>query len=449
LKYFCGAYANKSASELNNKSAIKAGIIPNKFISERGDIIPAIGTKITFKGMPEGGVSISYEGLKRGQECEGMTKFLNMDETIFFQKKSYRGLDYIMINDTKIMIDNFSAKYAEKLCSKNESNTISFVIENMVQESKYNDTKELNSLYNHTSRESERKGIARPYSISVKQGSKHYLIIHEKAKIASVEKERHEDILPSEYDNKFNAIISKDGSMVASNNFKGMSVYDIENRKNHLLPGIKGTPKSFCMDNTVLVFQAKREIQFVDIETGIVLGSVQPKFIEPEKKFFTPRIKSVSMTQGSNHLYILSDKGQIEHWNIKKKPKKILPEYIETLNTNGKLALSLQLNPNNDAELMISTSQNSVDILSRFTGNLIKSYQADRRTRMDNVTISHDGRHILGHDFRYVYVWDRKTTKLIDVIGSNKNEVYGAIFFPDDSSKIRIIGMREEVWKIN
>ncbi|MEN8304225.1 MAG: WD40 repeat domain-containing protein [Campylobacterota bacterium] len=450
LKYFSGEYANRSASEINNKKSIEAGIIPKKFISDDGEIIPAIGTKITLKGMPKGGVRISYDGLKLGQECEGMTEFLNMDETIYFQNKSYRGIDYIMINDTKIMIDNFSAKYAKELCSKKETNKISYVKENMVQESKYNDIKEYSSLYNQTYRESSRKGgVRKPYSISLHQGSRHYLLIHDKAKIVNVGKIRYEDILPSEYDNKFKAIMSKDGSMVASNNFKGMSVYDVKRKKSHVFTNIKGSPVSFGMNNTVLALLSKRKVHFLDISTGVTLGSIQPKFVEPEREYFTPRIKSISISEDSKHLYILSDKGKIEHWHLSKSRKEISIEYIETLKINDKLALSLQLNTNNDEELMISTNTNSVDILSRVTGKVIKSYPADRQMRADHVTISHDSRYILAHDFRYVYIWDAKTTKLIDVIGSNKNEVYGAVFLPDESNKIRIIGKQEEIWKIN
>jgi len=450
LKYFCGEFANKPASNLNNKQAIDIGIIPKKYISETGEIIPEIGTKITFRGMPKGGVSMSYEGLGRGLECTGMTEFLNMDETIHFQNKTYRGLDYIMINDTKLMIDNFSADYAKKLCSIHETNTISFVKENVVKEHKYNDTKEYNALYQSTRKISSRQvSVGKPYSLSLHSGVEHYLLARDKSKIINFQDSNNEITLPSEYDYRHNAIMSKDGKLIAaSSRKKGINYYDLKNKKSHTLEILEGSLMTFAMENTILILEQNKKIILADLETGKVLASIQPKFIEPDRKYFTPRIKSVSISKDSKHLYILSDKGHIEYWLISKKNNNLFLEYIKTLDLKGKLALSLSLNPMNDKQLIISTNQNSIEIFNRITGEQIKSYKADRHMRADIARISNDSRFILGHDFRYVYIWNAKTFELIDVIGSKENEIYGAMFLPDDSQKVLIIGKQEEIWEI-
>lgn len=450
IKYFCGIFEGKSAKNIDNKSAIEAGMIPKKFISKSGTIIPNIGTKLTISGMPKGGISISYEGLGRGQECEGMLEFLNMDEIIFFNNKTYRGLDYVMVNDSKIMIDNFAKSYGKTLCAKQESNTVSYVMENNVSLRKYNDIKEYKSIYHNIEKKSVIDTLKRkPYSLAL-NSNKVYMLSSDKTNLYDLSSGKQLVILPEVFDNQYGVILSKDGKVVSTNGRNRIiHQYHVDTRDNKELIASKASPKLYFMNNSMMILFLKKKVLFLNVESGKIEGEIQPRFIDPNREYFTPRLESVLVSDDAKDLYILSDKGAIEHWSIN---KKLLGGfdfiYISHINEDENLISSFIINPLNDKELILSTRKETIEFRDRKTYKLLKTLKTDRIEMALSIQISKDGKYLLGYGFRYVYVWSLKDNKLIDVIGSNKNEIYGATFMPHNSKEILIIGKSKEIWSI-
>ena len=449
IKYFCGIFEGISAKNLDNKGAIEAGMVPKKFISKSGEIIPKIGNKISIKGMPKGGVSITYEGLGRGQECEGMLEFLNMDETIFFNKKTYRGIDYVIVNDTKVMIDNFSKEYGKKLCSKQESNRVAYVMENNVSLHKYNDYKEYKSIYHNTERKKVLDTLKRKPNVIALNSDTIYMMSENKTNLYSASSGRLLTVLPEIFNHTYSAILSRDGKFVSVYKYKKIHQYNVETAVSKELATLKSSPKLYFMENTMMALFVNKKVQFLNIDTGKIEGEIQPKFIDPNREFFTPRLESIEISDDSKNLYVLSDKGVIEHWSIKKKFLGGLEfKYISNVKTDEKLISSFVINPNNDEELILSTRNNTIEIRNRKTYQLLKRLKTDRRAMALDIQISKDSKYLLAYGFRYVYVWSLKDNRLIDVIGSNKNEIYGAKFMLNDSKTILIIGKNKELWNI-
>ena len=448
IKYFCGVFDGKSAHNLNNKEAIKVGMIPKKFISKSGEIIPSIGKKLTITGMPKGGVSIAYEGLSKGEECEGMLEFLNMDETIFFNKKTYRGIDYVTVNGTQIMLDNFSTEYGKKLCSLQESNKIAYVMENNVSIQKYDDIKEYKSIYHNIERKKVLSHLKRKPNVLALNSTHIYMMSENKTKLYSLPNDDLLTVLPDTFKYSYNVILSDDGKFVSAYKYKKIHQYDVELKVSKEIATLKASPKSYFMNNKMMALFGNKKVLFLDIATGKIVGELQPKFIDPKREFFTPRLKSIALTKDARDLYVLSDKGVMEHWSIKINSSEMKMKYIDNTNADGKLISSFIINPNNENQLLLTTRRDTIEIRNRKNYVLEQILKADRRMSVDSIQISRDNKYLLSNGFRYVYVWGIKKKKLIDVIGSNKNEIYGAKFMPNNSNQILIIGKTKELWNI-
>ena len=202
------------------------------------------------------------------------------------------------------------------------------------------------------------------------------------------------------------------------------------------------------MDNKMMALFENKTILFLDIGTGRTVGKLQPKFIDPKREFFTPRLASIAITNDAKELYVLSDKGVMEHWSMQISTGEIKMKYIDNMNADGKLISSFIINPHNKDQLLVTTRRNTIEIRNRKNYTLEQVLKADRRMSVDSIQISQDSKYLLSCGFRYVYVWNLENNKLVDVIGSNKNEIYGAKFMPNDSSQILIIGKSKELWHI-
>ena len=448
IKYFCGVFDGKSAQNLDNKGAIKAGVVPKKFISKSGEIIPSIGSKLTIEGMPKGGASIAYEGLAKGQECEGMLEFLNMDETIYFNHKTYRGMDYVTVNGTKIMLDNFSTEYGKKLCSLQETNKIAYVMENSVSIRKHNDTKAYKSIYHNVEKIKVINQLKTKPSVLALNSDNVYMISGDETKLYSLSNDELLAVLPDTFNYTYNAILSNDGELVSMYKHRKIYQYKVKLKESKEIATLEALPKLYFMDNKMMAFFKNKKILFLDIRTGKTIGELQPKFIDPQREFFTARLKSISISSNVKDLYALSDKGVIEHWSININTSKIELKYIDNMNSDGKLISTFIINPNNEDQLLFTTRKNTIEIRNKKNYILEKVLKADRRMSVDSIQISKDNKYLLSCGFRYIYVWNLDKNKLIDVIGSNKNEIYGAKFMPNDSSQILIIGKSKELWHI-
>ena len=446
LKYYCGVFDGKPTTDLNNEKAIKSGMIPKKFLSKENELAPLIGRQLIIDGMPKGGMQLIYKGLKKGAECEGILSFINMDETIFFGGKSYAGLDFVTINGTKMKLDNFSTEYVKKLCNKQELNDVSFVMENPVSKLKYNQTKPAVSLYSNSQKQQHSFILPKFPKVSDTHSESpvFYLVDREAYIIDKNVDSIEEKELLKEFKHKSHVVLSVDGNFIATYTLKQIFLYDRNKKYLKKIPiADKYYPKLFLYDNTILTLFAEKKIVFLDLLSKKIIIEFQPKFIDPNKKYFTPRLKTITATKNSKDLYVLSDKGEVEYWQIKGRKN---AEYKGKLETNGELVSTLLLNPYNEDQLIYSTYKNKINIVDRKTGKLHMTLNADRRMMTKGIDISKDQKYLMAYDHNFIYLWSLESGTLIDVIGSKNSKLYGAMFTKGSPTKIIRVSKEMEVW---
>jgi len=445
LKYYCGTFDGKPTADLNNEKAIKSGMIPKKFLSKENVLTPLIGRQLIIEGMPKGGMQLIYKGLKKGAECEGILSFINMDETIFFGGKSYAGLDFVTINGTKMKLDNFSTEYVKKLCNKQELNDVSFVMENPVSKLKYNQTKPAVSLYGNTNEKTIPITVPKGFTqvINTHIDSPWFFLAGREAYMIDKQIDTLNVItLPRKFNHSLKAVVSKDAKLL----FARSHMFNIKNKHLETVPLKKyNNAQLFLNDNKIMVLFAEKKILFLDLLSKKIITEFQPKFIEPNKKYFTPRVKTITATKNSKELYLMSDKGEVEYWQIKDRKN---VEYKGKLETNGELVSTLLLNPYNENQLIYSTHKNKINIVDRKTGKLNMILNADRRMMTKGIDISVDQKYLMAYDHHFIYLWSLESGTLIDVIGSKSSELYGAMFAKGNPVKIIRVSKEMEVWSI-
>jgi len=448
LKYYCGTFDGKPTVELNNEKAIKSGMVPKKFLSKENVLTPLIGKELIVEGMPKGGMQLIYKGLQKGAECEGLLSFINMDESIHFGGKSYAGLDFVTINGTKMMLDNFSTEYVKKLCNKQALNDVSFVMENSVSKLKYNQTKSAVSLYGNTNGKLVPITVPSGFTevINTHIDSSLFFLVGREAYMI----DKHIDTLnvitlPRKFNHSLKGVVSNNGNFL----FARSHVYNIKNKNLEKIPLKRhNSPQLFLNDNKVMILFDKKKILLLNLLSKKIISELQPKFIEPNKKYFTPRLKSITASKNSEELYIMSDKGEVEHWHSKGARNALSFEYKDKLETNGELVSTFLLNPYNENQLIYSTHKNKINIVDRKTGKKHITLNADRRMMTKGIDISSDQKYLMAYDHHFIYLWSLENGKLIDVIGSKNSKLYGAMFTKGSPSKIIRVSKEMEVWSI-
>ena len=405
MKYYCGTFDGKSTVYLNNEKAIKSGMVPKKFLSKENVLTPLIGKELIVEGMPKGGMQLIYKGLQRGTECEGILSFINMDETIYFGGKSYAGLDYVTINGTKMMLDNFSTEYVKKLCNKQALNDVSFVMENSVSTLKYNQTKPAVSLYGNTQGKLVPITVPSGFTevINTHIDSSLFFLVGREAYMI----DKHIDTLnvitlPHKFNHSLKGVVANNGNLL----FARSHVYNIKNKNLEKIPLKRhNSPQLFLNDNKVMILFDEKKILLLNLLTKKIISELQPKFIEPNKKYFTPRLKSITASKNSEELYIMSDKGEVEHWHSKGVRNAFSFEYKDKLETNGELISTFLLNPYNENQLIYSTHKNKINIVDRKTGKIHITLNADRRMMTKGIDISADQKYLIAYAHHFIYLW--------------------------------------------
>ena len=371
-----------------------------------------------------------------------------MDETIFFGGKSYSGLDFVRINNTKMMLDNFSTEYVKKLCNRQVLNDVAFVMENPVSKLKYNQTKPAVSLYGNTNGKSIPIKVPVGFTevINTHIDSPMFFLVGNKAYMIDKHIDVHKVIsLPGKFDHSLKGVVSKNAKLLYARSY----IYNIKSRQLETLTLERyNSPQLFLNDNKVMALFAKKKILFLDLSSKKIISELQPKFIEPNKEYFTPRLKTITGTKNSKELYIMSDKGEVEYWKLKGRKDVLSFEYKGNVDTNDELVSTLLLNPYNEDQLVYSTHKNKINIVDRKTGKSHMTLNADRRMMTKGIDISADQKYLMAYDHHFIYLWNIKNGTLIDVIGSKNSKLYGAIFAKGSPVKIIRISEEMEVWSI-
>jgi hypothetical protein len=342
-----------------------------------------------------------------------------------------------------MMLDNFSTEYVKKLCNKQVLNDVAFVMENSVSKLKYNQSKPAVSLYGNTRGKSIPIKVPAGFTevINTHIDSPMFFLVGNKAYMIDKHIDAHKVIsLPGKFDHSLKGVISKDGNFIVARSY----IYNIKSKQLETLTLERyNNPQLFLNDNKVMALFDKKKILFLDLSSKKIISELQPKFIEPNKEYFTPRLKTITATKNSEELYIMSDKGEVEHWQMKDRKN---AEYKGKLETNGELVSTLLLNPYNEEKLKYSTHKNKINIVDRKTGKVQITLTADRRMMTKGIDISADQKYLMAYDYHFIYLWSLENGALIDVIGSKHSKLYGAMFAKGNPVKIMRISQEVEIW---
>ncbi|MEN8146247.1 MAG: hypothetical protein ABFR02_01350 [Campylobacterota bacterium] len=426
FKYYAGTFENKPTPEMNNEKAIKAGLLSKKMLDAYGKIKVPFGDKIVIKGMPKGGLSLTYYGIPKGKLCSDFIMFGKTgNETIFYNSKAYDGLDYILLNGHKIKVKHYVRKHVERLCSKEDNNIISFVKEQTITKKEYKGSRKLDSAFGNV------KKINYEYSLD--------------DKIKMYVKK-----LPRKYKHSHNKILSPSGKYLAIG-YQGKEICIWDVIENQFVKIIKisykefGGLDTFLSDNKTIMLVGKK-IHFLDTDTNKISGEIEPRFTKSKKSFSRPRITSWIESPDGSTLYIAGNKNTIERWNIKKSKlgsREI--SYIDQIEDKEVKEVGvLVFDPRDRNILIIGSTFNKIKFLDIKHKKVVKTLIADKQMSCKNITLSDDHKYILAVGWG-AFLWRLEDGEQLDIISGNR--ISKGVFLPN-SSNFATIGEEVSVWEI-
>ncbi len=452
LKYYAKVFERRPTPNLNNKKAIKAGIISKKWIDKKGDILTPFGNNLEINGMPKGGIKLTYTGIPKGDLCTQFIQ-LNKNNTIHFNRKTYDGLDYIRLNNHKINLNHYVYKHVERLCNKEEDNiTISFVKENTIREHKFSGYKDLDSAFNNIKKiKSLDNNRYHPYSFAYVKGSNSFVIVGSEAKLYSIKYQSFIKKLPRKFENSYDIALSPDGTYLAVGRY-GTDIHIWNMKKDKLIKTIKvaskdiGRPKIFLSDNKTLVLSGEK-IHFLDIETEEIIAKIEPRFLKSKRSFSSARITAIAESPDSTILYIGGNKNKIERWSIKKgwlgsRNIKYI-DYIE--DKEGGESGALLFDPKDKNILIIGSKKTKIRFWNIKEKKTIKTYIADEHMNCGDIKFSDDYKYMLAIGTQGVFLWKLNNKEQYDIIKGDN--IVGGIFLPN-SHKFITMDRKVSVWEI-
>jgi WD40 repeat protein len=447
FKYYAKIFEGKSAAGINNKKAIKSGIISKKWIDKNGDITTPLGKSIKISGMPKGGISLTYTGIPKGEPCSQFIQ-LNKNDFIYFNSKTYDGVDYILLNEHKIKLKHYIYKYIQRLCNQRDSNKISFVKENIVVKHKYKNNKKVDSAFEKVEKiKTITKGKHVPYGFDLAKNGNVFAVIGSKAKLYSKKTKTVIKNLPDMFENSYNIAFSQDGKYLAVGRY-ATDIHIWDTTQNRQFKTIKksqqsGRVRMFLEDNKTLVLYGNK-ILFLDIKTEKIVAEISPHFMKSKRKYDGNNI--VSLVEAPDKiLYIASSKGKIEKWKIQKDNGNFKTRYIEDI-TGIKIARIgvLALSPKDKNILMIGGNEDII-FWNLKQKKIVSRYIADEYLDCKSILISDNNQYLLAVGHGGVYLWNLNNEEQFDII--NGNTIIGALFLANSTDFITISNS-VDLWKI-
>jgi len=450
LKFYAVTFENKPTFSLNNKKAIEMGLVSKKNIDKNGNIKIYLGNKFLIRGMPKGGIRLSYHGVPKGKVCSDFIQSHSLNSTIHFNGKTYDGLDHIMLNDHKIKLDHYVYKYVEKLCREEENNTISFVKETTVRQHKYKG-KKLGSSYDNVTlvKSMDHRGS----DIEISPDKKLFAITGE-AKLFDTKTLSLIMDLDSGGGDDIRLSFSSDGHWLAVGNYYNfISLWNMQKlSKYHKIKTERNSGNSsfiFLSDNHTIAAQLGTTVYMIDINTQKTLSILKPKWKERSKRYPTG-ILSMAYSKDKNELYLGGDAGKIEIWDIANRDK---PKYLGFMEDRSTRRVSVLQMDTKDNNILISGDNKGIKFWNLKKKQAVRKLKPDAHTEFKNIVISDDHRYLIasGGD---AYIWDLSNGEQIDILsGGGTDQAKDIIFLPQSHQFITIGGgstgmPHMHLWKI-
>lgn len=450
LKNYAGTFANKPTPELNNASAIKEGLLSKRMLDDKGKIKIFLGEKIEIKGMPKGGISLTYYGIPSGKICSKFVGTINMNNNIYFNSKSYDGLDYALINGQKVKTDYYVGSYTSRLCAGEDNNTVSFVKEEVLKEHQYR-AKELDSAFGIAERiKTFDKNHYSPYSFENLPNSDRFVVIGGDAKIYDLgRREGYANItkLPSMLENSYDIAATADESLLAVHRY-GNVVHIVDLTRNRWIRTVDLEDKKpgrltfFLSDNKIIVF-AGRNVVFYDSQSGKKVAEFTPKFLKGSKSFFGPRITALALSQDQKTLYVGSNRSMIERWSIDELDD---IEYIDTIEDKAVREVGvMKVAPYDENILMVGAKGQAITFWDLRKKQKIDSYTTDTHMYCRDIQFSDDQKYMMAVGEGSVHIWEKGKKTPLEIIMGDK--IVGGIFLPG-SHELVTMGKDIDVWEL-
>ncbi len=448
LKYYAYLFENYPTPDLNTKEAIEKGIISKKWLDKKGDLFTPLGKNVEITGMPEGGVKLTYTGVPKGKLCTDFVQ-LNKNNTIFFNSKSYDGIDYVMINNDKIKLDQYVYKHTQRVCNKQDENIISFVREKMIVKQKYS-RKSLDSAFGRVKKiKSIDTHRHDPNSAAYIVGKRDFTVIGNKAKLYDAKLETLVQTLPSKLENSYNTALSSDGKYLAVGRY-GSTIHIWDMQQSKIIKTIKkniGGVRMFLSDNKTIV-TVDKQINLLDIESEKIVATIKPNYMPLKQKYNSTRINAIAESPDGNLLYIGGNKNVIERWKIEKSLFSSAREvsYIDKIEDRTMGEIGALTFDNKDSDILIIGSKNlKIKFWDTKNKKVQKTYIADEYMGCEDIVLSSDRKYMLAIGSHGAFLWKLDQKEQYDILKGSKP--VGGMFL-EDSSKIILMSRDISVWKI-
>ena len=458
LKYYAATFVNIPTPNIDNKKAIEAGIIPTKWLEDNQTIKPISDVKLQISGMPKGGIKLTFDAVPKGEICERVSS-LAFSDSIDFDRKTYEGLDYALIDENKIKVQHFNSKYVKRLCDKKDIHTISFVRENTIIERKYK-PKPIdcsNDKYKNITIIDKQRYAS--YGFAVSGNHKSFVSSGSKSALYNTKSSIKMLHLPGQIDNANSLAINEEGKYLAVSQGNNFSFYDLRKKKMITRINYKHKQhKTFSMSNLLFLNDGLHILSIVENGQKVkifnpveksVIESIMPKFISKEEKshYRKSRITSISLSEDNQYLYIGGNRQKIEIWKIIHDNSYNLT-YVRTIelpkSIKGREIAAITQDPLNAHNLYIAMKSDRLYLWSIGKNSVIKTYNADKFMTPKNIEISDDGKFIMVTGST-LYIWKINEETQWDMFSG-----YGLVggFFVPDGHQIISIGKTIDKWDL-
>lgn len=440
FKYYAATFVNTPTPDLNNEKAIEAGIIPAKWV-EANNTIKTVGVPLVIQGMPQGGVKLTYDGIPKGSTCERITT-LNIHPEIFFDRKTYDGIDYLLIDGDKLKYRHFNGKHAKRLCNKQDMHTVSFVIKDTVVEKKYQ-RKEVDCQHDNYKKiktiDTQRYP---PNGIAVSGDHRYFTLSGSKSTLYHATIPAKVSNLPQELENAYYLAMDEFGIHIAVPQGRGFSFWNVpENRMitrlkyDHPLYDMFNVREvHFLPSNNILaaIAQNGQEVRILDPINQKMITKIIPKFFDGEKKsrYRGPRITALAIAHEGNQLFIGGKRKKIEIWDIPEdfgsNSGEIMYHDVIEL-PRGPEVGAIQPDPINPDNLYIAMRNNQLYLYSLTQKKITKTYVADSYMDPKGIQVSDDGKYIMVTGSK-LFIWKTDSTVQFDIFSGDG--IVGGLFKP-------------------
>ncbi len=436
LKYYAATFENKPTPNMSNKKAIKAGLVSKQMLDKNGKIKVPFGDKLTIKGMPQGGISLNYFNIPKGKLCSDFIHS-NKTESIFFNRKTYDGLDYILLNNKKIKVKHYVDEYVQRLCLEEDNNTISFVKEKTIKIHEYKSEK-IDSAYENVILLESIKNY-KGEDIAISNDNKYIAFNNKLLNAKTLDKIT---MSKDRYSSYWSIAFSPNSRLLATAEYgRKIIIWNMQNFKKQTSIKIDELSHiaslSFLKDNKTLIAEGGDDcgkVYIINTDNSKVLSTITPKW-KQKSKYFKERILSMAYAPKDNKIYLGGTNSKIEIWDIEDILSPRYEGFIEDKTTRRVTALIIDPK---DKNILIQGTGKNIKFWDIKNKKILRTLTPDTYGEIENIIISEDYRYLIASGGS-VFIWDLNNSKQIDILtGGQGDEVKNMVFIPNSNKFITI-----------